>query len=95
MNKVKIMFPLVPKITRNVYREMNEHIITLGESTISVLALPSGTFEVTEIFNEEEFEEEFEYTYFKDNLEDVAELVNILLITAHGNVAKVTSIRLL
>ena len=91
MNKVKIMFPLVPKITRNVYREMNERIITLGESTISVLALPSGTFEVTEIFNEEEFE----YTYFKDNLEDVAELVNILLITAHGNVAKVTSIRLL
>ena len=91
MNKVKIMFPLVPKITRNVYREMNERIITLGESTISVLALPSGTFEVTEIFNEEEFE----YTYFKDNLEDVAELVNILLITAHGNVAKVTSISLL
>ena len=85
------MFPLVPKITRNVYREMNERIITLGESTISVLALPSGTFEVTEIFNEEEFE----YTYFKDNLEDVAELVNILLITAHGNVAKVTSISLL
>lgn len=70
---------------------MNERIITLGESTISVLALPSGTFEVTEIFNEEEFE----YTYFKDNLEDVAELVNILLITAHGNVAKVTSISLL
>lgn len=85
------MFPLVPKITRNVYREMNERIITLGESTVSVLALPSGTFEVTEIFNEEEFE----YTYFKDNLEDVAELVNILLITAHGNVAKVTSISLL
>ena len=53
MNKVKIMFPLVPKITSNVYREMNERIITLGESTISVLALPSGTFEVTEIFNEE------------------------------------------
>ena len=91
MNKVKIMFPLVPKITRNVYREMNERIITLGESTVSVLSLPSGTFEVTEIFNEEEFE----YTYFKDNLEDVAELVNILLITAHGNVAKVTSISLL
>ena len=91
MNKVKIMFPLVPKITRNVYREMNERIITLGESTISVLALPSGTFEVTEIFNEEELE----YTYFKDNLEDVAELVNNLLITAHGNVAKVTPISLL
>lgn len=85
------MFPLVPKITRNVYREMNERIITLGESTISVLALPSGTFEVTEIFNEEELE----YTYFKDNLEDVAELVNNLLITAHGNVAKVTPISLL
>ena len=91
MNKVKIMFPLVPIITRNVYREMNERIITLGESTISVLALPSGTFEVTEIFNEEELE----YTYFKDNLEDVAELVNNLLITAHGNVAKVTPISLL
>ena len=87
------MFPLVPKITRNVYREMNERIITLGESTISVLALPSGTFEVTEIFNEEEFEYS---AYFKDNLEDVAELVNILLITAHGtDVAKVTSISLL
>lgn len=86
------MFPLVPKITRNVYREMNERIITLGESTVSVLALPSGAFEVTEIFNEEEFE----YTYFKDNLEDVAELVNILLITAHGtDVAKVTPISLL
>ena len=54
-------------------------------------ALPSGTFEVTEIFNEKEFE----FTYFKDNLEDVAELVNILLITAHGNVAKVTPISLL
>ena len=93
MNKVKIMnhVPLVPIITRNVYREMNERIITLGESTISVLALPSGTFEVTEIFNEEELE----YTYFKDNLEDVAELVNNLLITAHGNVAKVTPISLL
>ena len=39
MNKVKIMnhVPLVPKITRNVYREMNERIITLGESTVSVL----------------------------------------------------------
>ena len=68
---------------------MNERIITLGESTISVLALPSGTFEVTEIFNEEEFEG---YTYFKDNLEDVAERT---AITAHGNVAKVTSISLL
>ena len=85
------MFPLVPKITRNVYREMNERIITLGESTISVRATPSGTFEVTLIFNEEELE----YTYFKDNLEDVAELVNNLLITAHGNVAKVTPISLL
>ena len=52
--------------------------ITLGESTVSV-ALPSGTFKVTEIFNEE-----FD-TYFKDNLEDVAELVNILLLlSAHG-----------
>lgn len=80
------MFPLVPKITRNVYREMNERIITLGESTVSVLALPSGTFEVTEIFNEEEFE----ITYFKDNLEDVAELVNTLLISAHGNVTHIS-----
>ena len=55
-------------------------------------ALPSGTFEVTEIFNEEEFD-----TYFKDNLEDVAELVNTLLITAHGttDVTKVTPISLL
>ena len=79
------MFPLVPKITRNVYREMNERVIALGESTVSVLALPSGTFEVTEIFNEEEFE----ITYFKDNLEDVAELVNTLLISAHGNVTPI------
>ena len=80
------MFPLVPKITHNVYREMNDHIITLGESIISVHALPSGTFEVTEIFNEEEFE----ITYFKDNLEDVAELVNTLLISAHGNVTLIS-----
>ena len=93
------MFPLVPKITSNVYREMNERIITLGESTISVRALPSGTFEVTEIFSEEEFDT-FEVIYFKDNLEDVAELVNTILIIAHGgttstDVAKVTPISLL
>ena len=80
------MFPLVPKITRNVYREMNERVIALGESTVSVLALPSGTFEVTEIFNEEEFE----ITYYKDNLEHVAELVNTLLISAHGNVTHIS-----
>ena len=91
------MFPLVPKITRNVYHEFNERIITLGKSTISVLALPSGTFKVTVIFNKKEFDTCFEVSYFKDNLEDVAELVNSLLITAHGgtNVATVTPISLL
>lgn len=65
---------LFPQVKRNIYRELDERLITINGETISLIYRQDGTFEVTETLNDEEFD-----VYHKNTLEECLEIINTIL----------------